>query len=185
MDVNTLVESAGLKPEDIATNWQAEGQLTDAQYQSFAKMGISRNMVDTYLHGQSAIFQNGQYAQEQIQRQAHDMVGGVEEWQNLTNWYSQNNNESTVNSMNDRLGDPNQWQDAVKSMLWDYKMQAQQGFTQPLLQGDRMPNTSSGFESVNELMQAMSKVRAQGRTDEAFKRRLANTAPHILQGIDR
>lgn len=184
LSVDQIVERAGLNGGDLVTNWQTDGKLSDAQYESFAKTGISKNMIDSYLHGQTAIAQNGSYAQEKIQSEAAELAGGQKEFANLMNWATENYPQDKQESLNVLLEDPAQWRTAVKEMMWDWKMESGRGFTQPLIQGQSMPNTSSGFETVGELLGAMAQIRRSGKPDESFKRRLSNTSQQIIQGIE-
>jgi hypothetical protein len=184
MSPDEVVKAAGLDVADIVTNWQASGKLTDAQYTALSRQGYSRSAVDAHMHGQVAIGQNNNYAQEAIQRQAHELAGGETEYHNLMKWASTNYQDAKKASLDGLLENPTTWQAAIKEMLWDYKVQTGRGFTQPLVDGHVMPNTSTGFNTVAELVAAMGEVRRQGHADEAFKRRLANTSNTIMQGVD-
>lgn len=185
MNIDQILDAAGVKNNEVVENWTRDGALTQEQYNGFARLGISKELVDTFLRGQVAVARNGEYAQEQVQHKAHDMVGGPEQWDTMMEWAGNHYNDEQVDGINKRLADPDQFQGAIKELLWDFKMEAGKGFTQPLVQGQAAPNTSAGFEDVNDFISAMSKVRSQGYADEAFKKRLANTPQHIIQGVAR
>ena len=185
MGIDGILDAAGVKNNEVVENWTRDGSLTEEQYNGFARIGLSKDIVDTFLRGQVAVARNGEYAQEQVQHKAHDMVGGPEQWETMMNWAGSHYDEAHIDTINKRLADPNEFQGAIKELLWDYKMEAGQGFTQELVQGKAAPNTSAGFESVDDFVGAMSKVRSQGYADEAFKKRLANTPQHIIQGVSR
>lgn len=184
-NIDQLLDQAGVKNDSVVQNWITDGKLTEEQYAGFAKIGISQDVVNQFLKGQVAIARNGEYAAESIISKAHDMAGGPEEWGTLMNWASSNYSEEQQEALNTRLEDPTKYEGAIKEMLWDYKMESGKAFTQPLVQGQAGPNTSSGFDDVGDFVAAMSQVRAQGYADENFKRRLANTPKHIIQGVSR
>ena len=184
MNLDALLEAAGVSNDSVVQNWINDGKLTDEQYAGFQRIGISQDIVNQFLKGQVAIARNGEYAAEQVVAKAHDMAGGPEQWDSLMQWASGNYSEEQQAALNARLEDPTKFEGAIKEMLWDYKMESGKAFTQPLVQGQAAPNTSSGFDNVNEFVSAMAKVRTQGYADEAFKRRLANTPAHIIHGVN-
>lgn len=185
LNLDGLLEQAGVSNDSVIQNWISDGALTDEQYAGFEKIGISKDVVNQFLKGQVAIARNGEYATEQIQARAHEMAGGPDQFESLMNWASQNYDENQQAALNARLEDPTKYEGAIKEMLWDYKMEGGKSFTQPLVQGQAAPNTSSGFDNVGEFINAMAEVRNQGYADENFKRRLANTPKHIIQGVNR
>ena len=185
MNIDQILDAAGVKNNEVVENWTRDGALTQEQYNSFAKVGLSRDLVDTFLRGQVAVARNGEYAQEQMKSKAQDMVGGAEQWNTMMDWAGNHYSEEQIDAINNRLADPQQYEGVIKEMLWDFKMESGKGFTQPLVQGQAAPNTSAGFTDVNEFVSAMAKVRSQGYADEAFERRLANTPQHIISGVSR
>jgi hypothetical protein len=185
LDIPALLQRAGLKNEEIITNWSTEGKLTDAQYGKFQAIGFNRTVVDAFLAGQQAIAAGGQREQETIKMRAYEMAGGAEQLQNLLNWAGNNYQSDKVDDLNQRLASARGFEGALKELLFDYKQAVGAGFTRPMASGSVMPNTASGFASVSELVKAMSDARKAGHFDEALKRRIANTPQHILEGVDR
>ena len=120
-----------------------------------------------------------------MERKAQEMAGGPEEWQSLMRWAGNNLPENQIDGLNERLQKPTEYEGAIKELLWDYKVATGRlGGSRELLSGEAVPNTTSGFTNVNELVQAMGKAREQGYMDESTKRRIANTSQTILQGVD-
>ena len=185
MAIDDILDAAGLKGEEVATNWREDGHLTDGQYEAFGRLGFSKALIDQYFSGQVAIAQNGEYAVERMERKAQEMAGGPEEWQSLMRWAGNNLPENQIDGLNERLQKPTEYEGAIKELLWDYKVATGRlGGSRELLSGEAVPNTTSGFTNVNELVQAMGKAREQGYMDESTKRRIANTSQTILQGVD-
>ena len=184
LDLNGIIERAGVDNESVIHNFSSDGRLTDEQYQGFEKIGFGRTLVDEFLQGQLARTQVSANAQLQIQDQARQMAGGEVELNNLLAWAGQNYNEGQVQRFNERLGSPTEYQGAIKEVLYDYRQATATGFTKPLVTGQRMPNTSSGFSTVAELLKSIQQAQSEGHMSEQTKRRIANTPEHILQGID-
>lgn len=185
MDVPAILARAGLSNEDLVTNWSSDGKLSDDQYAKLQGAGYSRTVVDTFLHGQYEISQSGGRQQQEMQRNAFEMAGGAEQYDNLSKWASTHYPPAKIDEMNKRLEQPLSYEGAIKEMLFDYKQELGAGFSRPLVNGTSMPNTSSGFANVEELVTAMRSARQSGRFDEALKRRIANTPQHILEGVDK
>lgn len=184
MNVETLLEHAGVAGGDLATNWQEHGTLTDDQYSALRKVGLGKEVVDTFLRGQQAMAKNNHYEVQQSVEAAASLAGGRQQLENLFAWANKHYNDAQLERFQTMANDPNQMGAAVKEMMFDWKNVSGQGFTSQLVNGQSMPNTSSGFESVHEFVEAMGKARKNG-FDAAFQRRLANTPQHILRGIDR
>lgn len=185
MGLDEMLTTAQVDGKEVFQNFVQDGKLTDAQYSQFAKIGFSKEIADTFLKGQVAIAQNGEYAQSQMRTNAENMAGGPEQFEGLMTWASQNLADERVDQLNGRLAKPDQYEGAIKELMWDYKQNSGRGFAEPLVQGQSMPNTSSGYNNVDEFLGAMTKLRQQGYVDETTKRRIANTPAHIQQGIDR
>tara|TARA_R100001443_G_scaffold96964_3_gene103830 strand:+ start:454 stop:1287 length:834 start_codon:yes stop_codon:yes gene_type:complete len=187
LGVDGMLDHVGLTGQEVIDNFREHGHLTDDQYKAFAsKMGLSKELVDTFITGQIAIAQTGNYEQEKMAERAYQMAGGKEQWENLARWAQSNYDETKLERLNEQLADPARYEDAVGSMLWSYKEATGSGNApQQLLAGDNMPNTSSGFESVEEFLSEMNRVNRQGYPDKAFQKRVANTPKHIIQGVNR
>ncbi len=184
MTIESVLDAAGVKSDDMFNNFREDGRLSDDQYSKMENMGWSRSVIDQFLQGQVAIAQNGVYAQDRMQRHAHDLAGGQEEFDGLMRWAAQTLPEERIDALNKRLEDPQGYEGAIKELLWDFKVQTGRGGTQELLSGETMPNTTSGFTSVVDLLDAMRSAREQGYMDEATKRRISNTPSHILSGVE-
>jgi hypothetical protein len=183
-DISTILDQAGLDNEAMIHNWQSDGKLSEEQYGGLAKIGYGRTLVDTFLHGQHAIASQSASAQLNIADNASQMAGGEMELQNLLAWGGQHYGEGVAERLNQRLGDPSQYEGAIKEILYDYRQAVGSGFTAPLVTGQAMPNTASGFTSAHELVTAIKTARETGGMSEQVKRRIANTPQHIIQGMD-
>ena len=184
MTFGQLFEHLGLSAEELGANWTADGQLSEEQYEKFRAGGFSKEMVNQVFAGERAIQENGAYAKDKLIGRAQELAGGQEELQGLLKWGQENYDESRLQALDARLNDPSTMEDAIKTMLWDYKDKTGRGGSVNLVQGDIMPNTTAGFTSSDEVFQAMQEMRKTGKMDEVMKRRIKNTPAHIMQGID-
>ena len=187
MNVDQLIDAIGLDNQQITANWKADGKLTPEQYEAFAKAGWSQELVDGYLTGQTAIAQNSVYAQQKMLQHAQELCGGELEWDGLKRWAAMNVPEERLDALNKRLADPAHYESALKELLWDWNLATGKGGTanMAMLSGQSMPNTTAGFTSSHEMLAEMQRVKDQGYMDAGFKNRMANTATHIVQGIDK
>jgi len=183
MGVEDILGAAQLDGESLAQNWMNDGQLNDDQYEALGRVGYSKQVVDAYFDGQVAKETASRLGQDYYQREAVKLSGGEDEWNGLQKWYIENHTQAQVENMNKKLDKQGEYTDAIKSMLWDFKMQSGQGFTNPLVEGQSMPNTTSGYTDVDEFVAAISKQKAQGRYDAHFLKRVENTPPHITKGV--
>ena len=184
LGLDALMQQAGVSGEEIGTNWVNDGKLTDEQYQKLAGVGFNREIVDQFLRGQAAISQNTGYEVQQAKSRASTIAGGEEQLENLFNWAGQNLPADRVDSLNQRLADPRQYESAVKELMFDWKQASGSGMTQELVQGTPMPNTMSGFATVDEYVKAAAEARQNG-FNAAYLKRLSNTPEHIIRGVDR
>lgn len=185
MDLDGLLGHIGLDGGELAQQWMDQGKLTEEQYSAFQNVGLGRNVVNEFLTGQQARATNTGYIQKEARSQAEQMAGGAEELDNLFNWAGKRyqDDPKALERINERLGDPKQYQGMIKELLYDFKVQSGAGFTQPLVEGQAMPNVASGFSSVDEFVSAMKTAREQGFS-KSFLNRLKNTPAHIKQGIE-
>lgn len=185
LDVGGILEKAGLKNDELVTNWTTEGKLSDVQYQKLAAAGYSRAVVDTFLHGQSVAAQDTGREQQQMLVGAYEMAGGKDQLGNLLAWAQHNYPPDKIDELNERLANARGYQGAIKEVLFDYRQAVGAGFTRPMANGQAMPNVASGFQTVKELVTAIREARESGRFDESLKRRLANTPQNILEGVEQ
>lgn len=186
MELDALLNHVGLEGGDLASQWMDEGKLTPTQYEAFkSRLGLSEHVINSFMKSQMDGARVHEYVQKEARATAEQMAGGAEELDNLFAWTRKQheNNQAKLDAIDKRLADPKQYQSQIKELLYDYKVQAQGGFTQPLVQGQAMPNVASGFTSVDEYLGAMKKAREEGFS-RSFLNRLKNTPAHIKQGMD-
>ena len=184
MDMSGFLEHVGLSAEEVAVNFQADGMLTEDQYNKFQKAGISKDVVDIFMHGQSALANAAQTSVSDAVGKAYEMTGGQAALENMLAWASNTMDDTRKEALNVRLDNPATMESAVKELLYDYKQAVGSGYTQQILTGDQVPNTAAGYTTVDEFTAAIRKINDAGHLDEATRRRIANTPNHITQGLN-
>jgi hypothetical protein len=183
--VEAVLERAGLRGDELAANYLNDGRLTDSQYESLAKVGYTRDVVDQFLAGQASIASSRVDVAKQAVERAIEQVGGTQQWSNLAEWARTHYPPDKIKELDTRLDDPRTTESAVKEMLYDYRIVAGRGVSQPMLHGAAPPASTEAFSTVEEVIEAMSRIGRQGYIDETTKRRIAASPKHLFQGITR
>ena len=183
--VTEVLEAADIKGNDIAKQWQAEGKLTEEQYEKLAGLGWQRQIVDTFVNGQFAIAAAEQQVQVDMKREAIEMAGGDEAFTNLYRFAGSHYTEQQQEALNERLASPGAWKGAIKEMMFDYQQQTGTGASRPLTNAEAPAAVSAeGYKSTQEVRQAFAQMRSQGYLDETTKARIARTPQHLLEGVE-
>tara|TARA_B100000795_G_scaffold138067_1_gene103112 strand:- start:31 stop:819 length:789 start_codon:yes stop_codon:yes gene_type:complete len=160
------VENAGLDFDSLQTEYQANQGLTDDTYDSLAKSGIPREVVDSYIAGQEQLATS-------LRATMFDSVGGEEAYGTMMGWASTNLTAGEVDSYNKTMnsGDTDQIQMTVHGLKARY--QAANGSDPKLISGDTTAANAGGrFESVAQLTEAMRDPRYA--KDSAFRNSVQN-----------
>lgn len=150
------------------------GSLSDATYESLAKSGLSRELVDSYIAGQEALQQSGEEA-------LLAGVGGRESYDKMADWASENLSETQLDAYNQALENGSDEQAALAIDWLKSKYESANGVAPSLAQGKTSGTGSAAFESRAQVMAAMAERDATGRkryeVDPAYRaeveRRLA------------
>lgn len=163
---------------DAITNASVEffesGGLTDDTYAKLQEVGLSKELVDSYIEGQSAIQQSGEEA-------LLAEVGGRESYAKISEWASDNMSEKQLSAYNQALETGSDEQASLAIDWLKGKYEEANGVSPTLAQGKTAGSGVSAFESRAQVMAAMSERDATGRkryeVDPAYRaeveRRLA------------
>jgi|TARA_R110002074_G_scaffold359470_1_gene532024 hypothetical protein len=165
-EAEEAVENAGLDFDSLQTEYQANQGLTDDTYNSLAKSGIPREVVDSYIAGQEQLATS-------LRTTMFDSVGGEEAYGTMMGWASTNLTAGEVDSYNKTMnsGDTDQIQMTVHGLKARY--QAANGSDPKLISGDTTAANAGGrFESVAQLTEAMRDPRYA--KDSAFRNSVQN-----------
>jgi len=142
--------------EEFADN----GELADTSYNELSKLGLDKNLVDSYIQGQKLVADTNTKA-------IQDVAGGKEEYAELVEWAGNNLSEAEVKVFNDMVdgGDVETAKFAVQGLL------AKSGANprQPsLYEGTSDAVSKDAFASVAQVTEAMNDPRYEN--DPAYRR---------------
>tara|TARA_R100000152_G_C6781045_1_gene214785 strand:- start:1920 stop:2663 length:744 start_codon:yes stop_codon:yes gene_type:complete len=155
--------------DEYTAEYNENGGLSDATYDALAKKGLSRDLVDNYIAGQTV-------RAEQEADELFNLAGGEESYKGMTEWMSENLSEDEVETFNDAIdASTDMAAMAIRGMYAQYTA-AVGGTAEPrLLQGGKA-EAQGGYSSTYEMKQDMKDPRYKAG-DPAFhnyvERRLA------------
>ena len=145
----SVVEST--EASDIVTEASVEffekGELTEDSYESLAKLGLSKELVDSFAEGQAALQEN----QSNVIRSAAD--GNYDA---MTEWAGENLSDEELAAFNESVasGTIDQAKFAVKGL--HARWRSEEGSTAPrLVKGETTGSGSLPYQSMQEVRRAM------------------------------
>ena len=128
-----------------------KGELTDDTYESLAKLGLNRELVDSYAAGQAALMEN----------QQSDIKGlAGNDYDAMTEWAGQNLTDEEMNTYNEVVtsGSVEHAKLAVSGL--HARFQAANGSTAPkLAMGSTTGSATLPYQSMQEVTRAMNDPR--------------------------
>lgn len=147
----TVVENAGLKMDELSAEYAKDGDLSEASYEKLAKVGIPKEMVDTYIEGQKAIA-------AQTRAESVKLVGGEDKYVEMVTWAGQNLKADEVAAYNSAVaGDPASRALAIQGL--HAKFTQARGSDPTLVNGGTNSPAGNGFRSTQEMTKAMQDPR--------------------------
>ena len=145
------VDEAGLDMDALSKEYSESGELSKESLEALSKVGITEDMVQSYITGQEA-------QAAAAQKELLEPIGGdIEANNKLTAWAGDNLSDAEVDEFNSVLETGNS--SAVKMAIRDLsaKYESVNG-TEPGRQLSGKPNTSGAavYESTADLMKDMS-----------------------------
>jgi hypothetical protein len=147
--------------EDASKEWAEKGELSEETFKSLEGVGLSRDMVNTYIAGQQAIVTN-------LQTAAYEPFEGSEGYAKATEWASANLSEDEISALNVQLTSTNPAivAQGAKALAKTYTENAD---VEPsLLRGNGNGNANGDtYSSRAEMMRDMASPKY--RTDSGFR----------------
>ena len=162
--VNDIITQAGLQSEDLRTQLETNGELSEDAMVALERVGIPRDLVETYV-------ENLNYRRDAQIGAALDYVGGEQAWKDMVDWGLQNLPESEINTYNDLLATDG-WRiaaDAIRVRMGDAAPKV--GKEPTLVGGEQRSGGTFGYRSKSEMKQDMSNPKYE--TDPAFRQEVA------------
>lgn len=159
--IDTAMEGAGLKPQDVATEWADNQALSVDTYAALEKAGYDRTIVDTYIAGFEGKVSEATALQESQIAEVQKIAGGEEGFNRMTEWAGANLDKGEVDSFNAIMdgGDANMVNLAVRGMNAKYVQAV--GQDPNLVQGGASGG-SDVFDSHLQVSIAMKAARESG-----------------------
>lgn len=155
-DANDIVLKAGLNPDDLKSQLETDGDLSEEAYQALEQQGLRRDLVEMYVD-------NINYRREQQTAEAIRYAGGDNEWQELSQWAGQNLEADEASRYNELLAS-NEWKVAIDAL----KVRRDTAYNEPNLVGGKSSVGSTyGYRSKEEMKSDMSDPRYSA--DPAFR----------------
>ena len=145
--VAQLLSDNNLDIDVFQKEYNETGELSQDAYNALAEVGISNDMVNTWLAGQDAI------ADQNIS-EIYDMVGGENNYNSMLDWANNNLQQWEIDAFNNSIEnlDPNAMF-AVQGLM--ARMQNAEGIPPRLMTGESVPSTAPRFESLAQVTEAM------------------------------
>lgn len=143
------LNSKGLNFDEIATEFDNTGELSEATRASLEKAGYPKQMVDAYIAGMQA-------SADAFVGQVHKIAGGEDNWNQIAA-FIQSQGDGMVKSFNALIGggDLGQIQMAISGI--QSQMVAAYGSSNPTIMGNNGAPTAqaTGYSNVTEMTNAM------------------------------
>ena len=165
----TVEEATGLTTEYLAPysdEFMEHGELSDESYAKLEQeVGIPQDISRAYVEGQRALV-------EQNQNTVFSEVGGQENYGEMVDWASDNFTDAEITSFDNAVdsGDMNAAMMAVRGLSARYAQA--NGTTPNLVQGNAGKDSTSGFQSWQQVSAAMRDPR-YGK-DPAYRKDVEN-----------
>jgi len=140
-----------------------KGELSENSYTELSKIGLSKEVVDTYISGQQALI-------DQKANKIMATVGGQEQYNEMINWASKNLEVQEIKAFNNTLdnGTIEQAQLAIAGVQAKYN----QNNAEPNLFTGNKAEANVGYRSVGEMLTDINDPRYS--TDSAFRQDVEN-----------
>jgi hypothetical protein len=144
-EAHELTQKAGLDWTAVNEEFARDGKLSDKSYEALNKIGISREMIDSYTAGQVAL-------RDAKRNEVLSAVGGADEYAKVVQWAAESLKPDEIAGFNAIVNgrDLNATKTAVAGLKARYD--ASVGKEPDLIQGDSSRQT--GFASMDELKAA-------------------------------
>ncbi len=165
-DAEQVVEHAGLDFDALQTEYKDNQGLTNDTYESLAKSGIPREVVDSYIAGQEQIASS-------LRTEMFNSVGGEDTYTSMMEWAGTNLNAGEIEAYNATMNSGNTDQINMTVQGLKSRYTAANGSEPKLITGDTASANAGGrFDSVAQLTEAMRDPRYA--KDSAFRQSVQN-----------
>lgn len=141
-----IVEGKDINFEDLAKEYQENGDLTEETYKSLEDAGIPKEMVDTYIEGQQVLL-------DAKVQEIYGAIGGEEEYNSMIEWAGENLNETEKETFNQALNvNDNVTQFTIQNLYSRYKSNT----PGKLISGNSVQSGNLGYQTKSEMQRDMN-----------------------------
>ena len=148
-DAEQAVEAAGLDMESLQNEFNDKGELTEESLLKLEKVGISKDIVDSYIQGQQAVAQK-------IETDIKSIAGGNDGYSDMIAWAKENLSADEVSAYNRVVNGRDI--DATKMAVQGLKARMG-GNAEPNLVRGKAAISQSQFDSQAQITEAMKDPR--------------------------
>nr|WP_319513378.1 hypothetical protein [uncultured Cohaesibacter sp.] len=154
------VDNAGLDFDKYSTEFNENGELSEASYNELVDGGIPKEFVDKFIDGQKALV-------EAVTQRMYDAAGGETQFQTMAAWASTNLEQSAIDEMNKAFesGDATTAELGIKNLKEAYEKA--NGKQPQMLNGKTSTTTTDVYESWAQVTKDMGKP--EYKNDPAFR----------------
>jgi len=144
----------------VEEHWQEHGELSEDLYKELQDVGLSKQVVDSYIEGQSI-------KAERYKSEVTEVVGGIEAYSQMQEWAVDNLSDSEKDALNEAVTSGNVAKAQMAVQWLQQKYQANEGNPPKLVEGTPA-SVGSVFENQEEYIHAISDSRYE--TDPRYRR---------------
>lgn len=158
------LEKRGIDFDVLSQEFAQKGKLSDQAYKQLEEAGISRDLTNQFIQGQTAVA-------TQMQNDAFGLVGGQDQYTEMVTWAADNLPESTINTFNKAVnsGSKETVHMAIQGLSAQYR--SANGSEPTLVRGTTNTKAGGVFESSAQLTAAMRDPRYS--KDPAYRQEVA------------
>jgi len=161
--VYQLLEDRGLDFQTFQNELNETGGLSNDAYEALQEAGIQREMVDTWIEGQSA-------KAEQNIDQLYSLAGGVDSYNQMLQWADNNLHPTEAEAFNKQIDNLDATAELAVAGLYARYLQSE-GSMPSLMTGDTNVSIEPRYESLAQITSAMSDPRYE--KDPAYRAQVA------------
>lgn len=158
------LDDKGLDLKSFEAEFAEKGELTAESYEKLAKVGFSRDYVDTYIEGRAAIA-------ERVVAEIHAVAGSADDYARMTEWAKATLPKEEVAAYNEAVINGNRNIAKLAAEGLKAKYVAANGREASLTTAQAGPKVSSGYTTREQMTSDMRDPRY--KSDPAFRAQVA------------
>ena len=171
--VSDIISAAGLNQDELTQRVEQDGDLSQDDYAALQKVGIPESLARNYV-------ENMMYRQQGERQTAYDYAGGEENWNQMSQWATDNMSQDEVSNLNTMLHGPD-WRlamDAIKARMGPRLSDSEPS----LVSGEPNLGGTFGYRSKDEMKADMASP--EYRTNAQFRQQVMQKMQSATWDLD-